>query len=113
MGTNRFRVLTPDGLISYDVYALAVSQPPSLRAGCVLLINQSDGTRLVASRTRLIAIGSPGDVLPVSRAKSVCLKCGKVEGVPEDGVVCPHHNPHVCDLLEEHAEERSLTVVGH
>jgi len=37
-------------------------------------------------------------------SQSICLECGKVKGVVEDQVACPHHNCFPCSLLETHTE---------
>jgi hypothetical protein len=100
METTRFRVLTPDHLVSYDTFVLADRQPANLDPDCVLLINESDGRPLVAHKTRLIAVKSSGDAPPAMRPRSVCLTCGKVEGVFEDEVVCPEHGGGPCHLVQ-------------
>jgi hypothetical protein len=88
------RILTPDGRPSHDMFALASEQPDVIRKGCVLVVNDRDGTQLTAHRDRLFSIAQAGE------AKKVCLRCGKVLGVVEDQVQCPYDEGSLCELLE-------------
>ena len=97
---NQLRILTPDGLISYDTFLVVAPQPTTLRADCVLVAHEITGTRLTVHRTRLISVDPPLKKTPRTGAKSVCLQCGKVEGVVEDQIKCPHPGKGHCDLIE-------------
>lgn len=101
---QRFRVLTPDDLISYETFVMADEQPKTIRASCVLLINEHTGQPLTVHETRLMPLEVPGKTIADDKAKSVCLKCGKVEGVVEDQVVCPEHGDAPCGLLNAQNE---------
>ncbi len=95
---GRFRILTPDGLVSLDLFLLATRQPTGLKAGCVLVVNQESGGLLTVHRSRLIPAlsGATAD----GQQKSVCLKCGRVEGVVEEQIRCPFHHGVPCGLIE-------------
>jgi hypothetical protein len=96
----RFRVLTLEDMVTYDTFVLADEQPGSLKPGCVLLLHEESGRLVTAHRTRLIPTGDPG-VLSIDRQRrSPCAKCGRVEGVVEDQVVCPYHGESSCVLIE-------------
>jgi hypothetical protein len=97
---DRFRILTPDGLISSDTFLVAAPQPATVKADCVLVIHEIDGMRLTIHRTRLIAVGSAVKRVPRTSATSICLQCGKVKGVVEDQVKCLHPGKTHCDLIE-------------
>ncbi len=89
-----YRMLTPDGRLSHDTFVLASEQPDVVRDGCVLVVNNRDGTRLTAHRDRLFSITRMGE------PKKACLRCGKVSGVVEDQVQCPYDEGSLCDLME-------------
>jgi len=99
MISAQFRVLTPDNLVSEDIFVLADRQPHRLRPGCVLLVNEADGSLLIAHQTRLVAVKSPDARHSAGQARSVCLSCGKVEGVAEDEVLCPYDGDEPCRLI--------------
>ena len=91
---QRFRVLTPNGRLSHDTFVLASEQPEAIQEGCVLVVNNRDGTRLTAHRDRLFSMTRLGE------PKKACLRCGRVSGVVEDQVQCPYDEGSLCDLLE-------------
>ncbi|MGO8691411.1 MAG: hypothetical protein ACLQLG_17445 [Thermoguttaceae bacterium] len=95
-----YRIQTPEGLVSYDVFTLARPQPAGMRIGCVLVIDQNNGNRMTVHKTRLIPAAIPTDAGADDQQKSICLKCGRVEGVVEDQVQCPHHHDADCGLIE-------------
>lgn len=97
---DRFRVLTPEDLVTHDTFVLADEQPQTIKAGCLLLVHEASGRLMTAHRTRLIPAAEPS-VPPVDRQRrSPCLKCGRVEGIVADEVVCPYHGESSCALLE-------------
>ena len=75
-----YRIQTPEGLVSYDVFTLARPQPAGMRIGCVLVIDQNNGNRMTVHKTRLIPAAIPTDAGAGNQQKSICLKCGRVEG---------------------------------
>ena len=56
-----FRVRTPEGLVTYDVFSLVRPQPAGMRVGCVLVIDQNNGRRMTVHKTRLIPAALPQD----------------------------------------------------
>ena len=99
-GKKRFRVLTPEELVTYDTFVLAEQQPKEVEAGCRLVVHEPSGRLLTVHRTRLIPVEDPG-VLSIDHGrKSACAKCGRVDGVAEDEVTCPHLGRVGCGLVE-------------
>jgi hypothetical protein len=95
---KRFRILTPDGLLSGDTFVMAAPQPPRIAAGCLLMVDEQTGTPLTVHSTRLIPEEAP-ELPPVHHiADNVCLTCGRVQGVVEDQVPCPFHGDAPCDM---------------
>ena len=66
-----YRVLTPDGQLSHDSFVLASEQPDVIQNGCVLVVNERDGTQLTIHRDRLFSIAKVGE------RKQACLRCGQ------------------------------------
>jgi hypothetical protein len=95
-----YRIRTPEGLITYDLFTLARPQPAGMRTGCVLVIDQNNGSRMTVHKTRLIRAAMPDSAGAGEQPKSVCLKCGRVEGVVEEQVQCPHQHDALCGLIE-------------
>jgi len=104
-GQERFRIRTADRVLSYDTFLIAAQQPANIKADCLLAVNERDGSRLTVHSTRLIPVEPKGKAVPPSRTKSRCLKCGKVEGIVADEVVCPHAGDIPCGLLEAATEK--------
>lgn len=98
--TEQFRILTPEGLVTFDTFALAGEQPQGLKEGCCLLVQEASGRLVTVHRTRLIPVDDEGVRAADRQRKSPCLRCGRVEGVVGDGVVCPEHRGAACGLLE-------------
>ena len=97
----RFRVLTLEGLLSYDVFTLADPQPLNLMPGHVLILDEETDTPLTVSQQRLVPVETAGYVVAGAQApKIACHKCGKVEGVRDDGVHCPVHHGIECGMGE-------------
>jgi hypothetical protein len=104
--TMHFCLLTPDGAITPDTFRIAERQPTTILEGCVLVVHEASGRQMTVHRTRLIPISESqgGAYRP---AHNACPKCGKVEGIVLDNVVCPHHGGANCGLLEtSHTHER-------
>ena len=99
-GKERFRLVTPDGLISHDTFVLVDQQPPAFRDECLLLAHSASGRRIAVHRSRVVGARDPEVRALEHRQRSVCLECGKVEGIVEDRVTCPHHDDAECGLLE-------------
>jgi len=97
---KRFRLLTPEGLVTYDTFVLADDQPRTIKADCLLVVHEASGRLSTVHRTRLIPVADSGIQTLGRQRKSPCLKCGKVEGVVGDQVVCPYHKGLGCGLLE-------------
>ena len=61
-GQRRFRILTPDGLLSRDTFVLPATQPRNIPAGCVRVIHELSGVLLTVHDTHLFpaaAVESP------------------------------------------------------
>ena len=97
---GRFRVLTPEGQISLETYVLAEEQPGAIKADCLLLVEQTSGRRITVHGTRLVPADAPLATNLDHKHTSVCMKCGRVEGIIEDQVTCPHDNNIACGLIE-------------
>ena len=100
IGQRRFRILSPDGLLSGDIFVLPEEQPRTIKAGCVLVVQERTGRPLTVHDTRLFPAEAAESVAVVGEPKSVCLKCGRVKGVVEDQVTCPEHEGASCSMLE-------------
>ena len=98
--TQRFQVITPEGWVAPDTFLLADEQPPAIKPDCVLIVHEASGRPLTVHRTRLVALEDRTVQSPAEQRKSVCLKCGKVEGVVGDQVACPRHGQTDCGLIE-------------
>jgi hypothetical protein len=90
---QEYRILTPDGRLSHDTFLVALEQPGTIFPGCVLVVNERDGTQLTVHPARLYPIAE-------AQPKRVCLKCGRVLGVAEDQVKCPYDEDNPCGLME-------------
>jgi hypothetical protein len=102
MEIHRFRILTPDGGLSYDTFTVAARQPENIKADCLLVVDEATGKRLTVHETRLFPADVPAQYapLPADAPRSVCLECGRVRGVVEDAVRCPRGEDEApCDLL--------------
>jgi hypothetical protein len=99
---KRFRILTPDRRLSGGTFVPAAQQPSRIATGCVLMVDEQSGTTLTVHATRLVPLET-ADVRPVHGiADSVCLKCGRVEGVVEDQVNCLYEGDASCGLQAAH-----------
>ena len=98
-----FRILTSEGLVSLDLFTIAQPQPVNLKTGCLLVVNQANGNLVTVHQTRLIPSGIPSCVASDGQRKSVCLKCGRVEGVVQEQIHCPYHHGVPCGLIEANA----------
>ncbi len=65
-----FRILTSEGLMSLDLFTIALPQPANLKAGCLLVVNQSNGNRLTVHQTRLVPSGLPSCVADDGQRKA-------------------------------------------
>jgi VanZ family protein len=95
------RIIVREGVLTEDLFQVPSEQPAGIKIGCVLAINQRDGTLKTVHRSRLVPIEA-GQSPQAAAIQSVCLKCGKVAGVVEDEVTCPYENEGPCKVLEEH-----------
>jgi len=99
-GQRRFRILTPDGLLSSDTFVLPAEQPRNIQAGCVVVVHERSGTMLTVHDSRLFPAGAAASLPMAQQPKSVCLKCGRVAGVVGgDEVTCPTHGSSSCGML--------------
>ncbi len=96
---RRFRILTPDGLLSHDTFVLPANQPRDIPAGCVRVMHEQSGTMLTVHDSRLFPAGATEAAPFVKKPMSACLKCGRVTGVMEDQVTCPDHGSGTCGML--------------
>jgi len=97
---KRFRVLTPDGLLSRDTFLVPLEQPNNIKAGCLLVIHEPSGRQFTVHDTRVFPASATNTLSAGSPTTSVCLKCGKVQGVVGDQVTCPSHGG-ACGLVEK------------
>jgi hypothetical protein len=98
---SRFRILTLEGLLTYDVFVLAEQQPLNLMPGHVLIFNENTYAPLTVSQQRLVPLGAEGYKVAGPHAPRIaCHKCGKVEGVHDDGVHCPYHHGIQCGIVD-------------
>jgi len=95
----RFHILTPEGVIPPDTFVLADEQSTNVLEECRLVLHEPSGRLLTVHRTRLIPVSDPA-IKSIKHKRSVCLKCGHVEGVVLDMVHCPNHHGKNCGLLE-------------
>jgi hypothetical protein len=96
---ERFRIVTPEEHISPETYVLAEEQPETIKANCVLLVDQANDRRITVHGTRLVPADDPLAADLDHKHTSACMKCGHVEGIVEDQVTCPNNNLD-CGLLE-------------
>jgi hypothetical protein len=109
----RFRILTLEGLLSYDVFVMAEEQPVNLMPGHVLIFNENTYAPLTVSQQRLVPLGTAGYTVAGPHAPRIaCHKCGKVEGVQDDGVHCPYHHGIECGLGEVGGSQLPQRVGG-
>ncbi len=101
---QRFRVLTPEGKVTFDTFLLADKKPKTFRTGCVLLINEETGRPITVHQTRLLPVSSASSQTRDHKLKTVCYKCMRVEGIEQDEVTCPYHGGKGCDLLKNTQE---------
>ena len=107
---KRFRILTPDGLLSPDTYLISAEQPSNIKSGCLLAVDQQSGRRITVHESRIFP-AEAADAPPFDpAAMSVCLKCGRVEGVVEDQVTCPHHGDAACGLVAPSRQDSSTPI---
>jgi hypothetical protein len=96
---KKYRILTPDGALSDDAYILAPHQPFTIKADCVLAVDEYTGDEITVHETRLFPDHDERLAPAAERPMSVCLKCGRVEGVVEDQVSCPYREDS-CGMVE-------------
>ena len=97
--SQRFRVVMPGGLTSLDTFILVDPQPERIKAGCVLAAHEPSGRQITVHSTRLLPAETPGE-----SEHRICLECGKVEGVVEDEVLCPHGENGLCGLTAAYGD---------
>ncbi len=107
---KRFRILTPDGLLSPESYLISAVQPPNIKSGCLLVVDQQSGRRITVHESRIFPAEAAAATALDPAAMSVCLKCGRVEGVVEDQVTCPHHDDAACGLMAHSREDSSTPI---
>ena len=78
---QRLRILTPDGLLSDDTFVVPALQPRTIKAGCILVVDERTGRVLTVHDTRLFPAAVADDPPVAGQSRSVCLKCGRVGGV--------------------------------
>ena len=102
---KRFQILSPDGLLSPERYLISAVQPPNIKSGCLLAVDQLSGRRITVHESRIFPAKADDAPAFDPAAMSVCLKCGRVEGVVEDQVTCPHHGDAACGLVTHYRED--------
>jgi hypothetical protein len=100
MEKAKFFILTAEGMVTLDTFILADPQPQNIKVGCVLVIHEESGRLLTVHQTRLIPFNNPAASFLKHQHKSVCLKCGRVEGIVLDQVDCPYKGQCSCGLIE-------------
>jgi hypothetical protein len=98
-GQKRFRILTPDGLLSHDTFVLPANQPRDIPAGCVRVIHEQSGRMVTVHDSRLFPAGATESPQFAQKPMSACLKCGRVAGVMAEQVTCPDHSEGTCGML--------------
>jgi hypothetical protein len=100
---QRFRILTPGGRLSRDLFIVADDQPRTLKPDCLVVVHEPSGRQITVHDTRLFPADS-SDTKPFSRRMDVCVKCGRVARVPQEQVPCPYGGDVPCSLLEASAQ---------
>ncbi|HLA83686.1 MAG TPA: VanZ family protein [Thermoguttaceae bacterium] len=98
---DQYRILTHENLATYDTFILADPSPENLDPDRVLVVHELTGRTMTVHRSRLIPAENPKDVPLDHQRKSHCPTCGRVAGVVEDEVTCPHDENAPCGLLEK------------
>ncbi|MCE5267198.1 MAG: hypothetical protein LLG00_04875 [Planctomycetaceae bacterium] len=99
---SRFRVLGTDGRLSQDTFVVSPAQPSVIRPDCLLVVHERSGMMITVHNTRLFPASAVASK-PFSHRLTACLRCGRVEGVAQDEVRCPHHGDGPCGLFEPQA----------
>jgi hypothetical protein len=107
---QRFRIVTVEGLLSHDTFVIAAERSTPVKAGCLVVINERDGGLVTVHRDRLVPVEPAGPPILYHESRTACLKCGRVEGVIQDHVSCPHHGDVSCGLLEAQRARVQLSV---
>jgi hypothetical protein len=107
-----YRILTPNGQLSYDTFVVLAEQPRTIKAGCVLVAQKRTGRLLSVHDSRLFPAESAAPVAAARKPRHVCLKCGRVEGVVEDLVTCPQHGGVACGMVEPSATHGPPPCIG-
>jgi hypothetical protein len=97
---RQFRILTPDGLLSRDLFILAVKQPGTIKPDCMLVVDARSGRAITVHETRLFPVDTVSSAREAGPSKRACLKCGRVEGVIVDQVACSGQDGGPCGLVE-------------
>ncbi len=58
----RFRVMSTDGLVSYDTFLIADRQPDSVQPGCLLLVDERTGKEVAVHETRIVPAQLPRSI---------------------------------------------------
>jgi len=103
MGEKTFyRIVAANGTLSADAFVVACPQPESIKAGCVLVVNQRNLTPLAVHETQLVPAKTEWESPHGARQTSTtarhspCLRCGRVKGMVQDQVTCPFHGDRPC-----------------
>ena len=70
-GQTRYRILTSDGCVSFDVFTVAAEQPPEADGDWLLMDNNYTGKPMMVHATRLIPLAMPrscNSCFPLRRA---------------------------------------------
>ncbi len=99
-GRARYRILTPNGLASFDVFTVAAVQPPEANGDWLLMVSDYSGEPLMVHATRLIPLPMPICSAEDNKPRIICHTCGHVEGIDLDKTECPHRHAAPCGLFE-------------
>ena len=109
-GQRRFRILTPDGLLSHDTFVLPATQPRNIVAGCVRVVHEQSGTMLTVHDSRLFPAGAT-ESAPLVPKGDECLPemWPMSRGVAQDEVSCPKGSDGTCGMV--HAPQETTMDV--
>ena len=107
---RRFRILTPNGMLSGDTFVLPPEQPRNRKAGCTLVIHERTGSPLTVHDTRLFPAEAAGALPIVDAPNSVSLNYDRVRRVIEVRLNRPDHDGSSRGMVEPNGPPSALAV---